>query len=107
MDMGLVVINGTMVVLAICVSILAVIGTLVVIFIVLKEMHEHVSDFLRDYRAKKRALMLDNFQYKSLDEAITVCSDKCSNNNLDYEERESYRQLKSWLIELKNRSDKV
>ena len=89
------------------ISILAVIGTLVVIFIVLKEMHEHVSDFLRDYRAKKRALMLDNFQYKSLDEAIRVCSDKCSNNNLDYEERASYSQLESWLIELKNRSDKV
>ena len=28
-------------------------------------------------------------------------------NNLDFEERESYKQLKSWLIELKNRSDKV
>lgn len=100
------IINGTMVVLAICVSILAVVGTLVVISIVLKEMYEHVSDFLIDCRAKKRAWMLDNFQYKSLDEAIRVCSDKCSNNNLDFEQRENYRQLESWLIELKNRSDK-
>lgn len=101
------ILNGTMVVLAICVSILAVIGTLVVILVVLKEMYEHVSDFLRDYRAKKRAWMLDNFQYKSLDEAIKVCSDKSSNSSLDGEERASYRQLESWLIELNNRSDKV
>lgn len=91
----------TVSILAICAAVLSVTGTMVVIFICGKEFYEYVSDFMRDQRARRRAKYRDEFQYKTLDEAITQCRDKGCNSFCDVEERSSYRQLEEWLTELK------
>lgn len=94
--------NISVSILAICGSVLAIAGTLVVLFICSKEFYEYVSEFMRDQRARRRAKYRDEFQYKTLDEAITQCRDKGCNSFCDVEERSSYRQLEEWLTELKN-----
>ena len=91
----------TVSILAICAAVLSVTGTMVVIFICGKEFYEYVSDFMRDQRARRRAKYRDEFQYKTLDEAITQCRDKGCNSFCDVVERSSYRQLEEWLTELK------
>ena len=91
----------TVSILAICAAVLSVTGTMVVIFICGKEFYEYVSDFMRDQRARRQAKYRDEFQYKTLDEAITQCRDKGCNSFCDVVERSSYRQLEEWLTELK------
>ena len=100
------IVNITVSILAICVAVLAIAGTLVVLFTCVKEFYEYVSDFMREQRARRRAKYRDEFQYKTLDEAITQCRDKGCNSFCDVEERSSYRQLEGWLTELKNTREK-
>lgn len=95
------IINISVSILAICGSVLAIAGTLVVLFTCGKEFYEYVSDFMRDQRARRQAKYRDEFQYKTLDEAITQCRDKGCNSFCDVVERSSYRQLEKWLTELK------
>lgn len=91
----------TVSILAICAAVLSVTGTMVVIFICGKEFYEYVSDFMRDQRARRQAKYRDEFQYKTLEEAITQCRNKGCNSFCDVVERSSYRQLEGWLTELK------
>ena len=91
----------TMSILAVCVSVLAILGTLTVILVCGKELFEYFADFLKRQRDRKKANSLDNFQYMTLDEAIVQCGNKRRNSLCDREERASYNQLESWLIELK------
>ena len=93
--------NISVSILAICGSVLAIAGTLVVLFTCGKEFYEYVSDFMRDQRARRQAKYRDEFQYKTLDEAITQCRDKGCNSFCDVVERSSYRKLEEWLTELK------
>ena len=93
--------NISVSILAICGSVLAIAGTLVVLFVCGKEFYEYVSDFMRDQRARRQAKYRDEFQYKTLDEAITQCRNKGCNSFCNVEERSSYRQLEEWLTELK------
>lgn len=93
--------NISVSILAICVAVLAIAGTLVVLFVCCKEFYEYVSDFMMDQRARRQAKYRDEFQYKTLDEAITQCRDKGCNSFCDVVERSSYRQLEEWLTELK------
>lgn len=96
------IVQTTVSILAICAAVLAITGTMAVLIICCKELIEYISEFLRLQRARRRAKYLDNFQYKTLDEAITQCRDKGCNSFCDVEERSSYRQLEEWLTELKN-----
>ena len=98
--------NISVSILAICGSVLAIAGTLVVLFTCGKEFYEYVSDFMRDQRARRQAKYRDEFQYKTLEEAITQCRNKGCNSFCNVEERSSYRQLEGWLTELKNTREK-
>lgn len=100
------IINISVSILAVCVSVLAIAGTLVVLFVCGKELYEYVSDFMTDQRARRQAKYRDEFQYKTLDEAITQCRDKGCNSFCDVVERSSYQQLEGWLTELKNTREK-
>lgn len=79
------IVQTTVSILAICAAVLAITGTMAVLIICGKELIEYISEFLRLQRARRRAKYLDNFQNKTLDEAITQCRDKGCNSFCDVE----------------------
>lgn len=93
-------------ILCICVSILAIIGTMVVLILCAKAFYENFLEFLKCRRARKKADKLDNFHLLSLDDAIKQCQEKKNNSFCEYDERQSYKYLQIWLIELKQFRDK-
>lgn len=93
-------------ILGICVSILAITGTMVVLILCAKAFYENFLEFLKCRRAKKKADKLDNFHLLSLDDAIKQCQEKKNNSFCEYDERQSYKYLQIWLIELKQFRDK-
>lgn len=93
-------------ILCTCVSILAIIGTMVVLILCAKAFYENFLEFLKCRRARKRADKLDNFHLLSLDDAIKQCQEKKNNSFCEYDERQSYKYLQIWLIELKQFRDK-
>lgn len=90
-----------MAILSICVSILAITGTMIVLILCAKTLYENFLEFLKCRRARKKADKLDNFHLMTLDDAINQCQDKKSNSFCEFDERESYKHLQIWLIELK------
>lgn len=90
-----------MAILCTCVSILAIIGTMAVLIMCAKAAYENFLEFLKCRRARKNADKLDNFHLMSLDDAINQCQEKKNNSFCEFDERESYKQLQIWLIELK------
>lgn len=90
-----------MAILCTCVSILAIIGTMAVLIMCAKAAYENFLEFLKCRRARKKADKLDNFHLMSLDDAINQCQEKKGNSFCEFDERESYKQLQIWLIELK------
>lgn len=95
-----------MAILSICVSILAITGTMVVLILCAKVFYENFLEFLKCRKARKKADKLDNFHLMSLDDAIKQCQDKKNNSFCEFDERESYKHLQIWLIELKQFRDK-
>lgn len=93
-------------ILCTCVSILAIIGTMVVLILCAKAFYENFLEFLKCRRARKKADKLDNFHLMSLDDAIKQCQEKKNNSFCEYDERQSYKYLQIWLIELKQFRDK-
>lgn len=93
-------------ILCTCVSILAIIGTMVVLILCAKAFYENFLEFLKCRRARKKADKLDNFHLLSLDDAIKQCQEKKNNSFCEYDERQSYKYLQIWLIELKQFRDK-
>lgn len=93
-------------ILCICVSILAIIGTMAVLIMCVKAFYENFLEFLKCRRARKKADKLDNFHLLSLDDAINQCQEKKNNSFCDYDERQSYKYLQIWLIELKQFREK-
>lgn len=93
-------------ILCICVSILAIIGTMAVLIMCAKAAYENFLEFLKCRRARKKADKLDNFHLLSLDDAINQCQEKKNNSFCDYDERQSYKYLQIWLIELKQFREK-
>lgn len=88
-------------ILCVCVSILAIIGTMVVLILCAKAFYENFLEFLKCQRARRKADKLDNFHLMTLDDAIDQCQNKKNNSFCDYDERESYKHLQIWLNELK------
>lgn len=95
------IVENTMAILSICVSILAIIGTMAVLIMCVKAFYENFLEFLKCRRARKKADKLDNFHLMTLDDAINQCQDKKNNSFCEFDERESYKHLQIWLIELK------
>lgn len=95
-----------MAILSICVSILAITGTMAVLIMCVKAFYENFLEFLKCRRARKKADKLDNFHLMSLDDAINQCQEKKNNSFCDYDERQSYKYLQIWLIELKQYREK-
>lgn len=93
-------------ILCVCLSILAITGTMIVLILCAKALYENFLEFLKCRRARKKADKLDNFHLMSLDDAINQCQDKKNNSFCEYEERESYKHLQIWLIELKQYREK-
>lgn len=100
------IVENTMAILSICVSILAITGTMVVLILCAKAFYENFLEFLKCRRARKKADKLDNFHLMSLDDAINQCQDKKNNSFCEYDERQSYKYLQIWLIELKQFREK-
>lgn len=100
------IIEITMAILGICVSILAITGTMAVLIMCVKAFYENFLEFLKCRRARKKADKLDNFHLLSLDDAINQCQEKKNNSFCDYDERQSYKYLQIWLIELKQFREK-
>ena len=93
-------------ILCICVSILAITGTMVVLILCAKAFYENFLEFLKCRRQRKKADKLDNFHLMTLDDAINQCQNKKNNSFCEYDERESYKHLQIWLIELKQFREK-
>lgn len=93
-------------ILCICVSILAITGTMAVLIVCAKAAYENFLEFLKCRRARKKADKLDNFHLLSLDDAINQCQEKKNNSFCEYDERQSYKYLQIWLIELKQFREK-